>query len=165
MRANLRGLDVLVPEDLLDETDIGSVLVHVRSHAVPQEMAGSHLAGLRSHDVLPRRPRQMIAAERFALGGQEHCEVVRFERELGPRFRDVFLEPRRRAFPNRHVAIFLAFALAHHDQPTVALQIEQFQIHDLQTAQPGCIDHSGQRLKSRKFNSQKIPNMARARKM
>jgi hypothetical protein len=82
-------------------SDIGSVLVHVRSHAVPQEMAGSHLAGLRSHDVLPHRPRQMIAAERFALGGQEHCEVVRLERELGPRFRDVFLGPRRRAFSNR----------------------------------------------------------------
>jgi hypothetical protein len=65
VRVNLRGLHVLVPEDLLDETDIGSVLVHVRSHAVPKAMAGSHLAGLCSHDVLPHRPRQMIAAERF----------------------------------------------------------------------------------------------------
>ena len=51
VRVNLRGLDVLVPEDLLDETDVGSVLVHVRRHAVPQEMAGSHLADLRGHDV------------------------------------------------------------------------------------------------------------------
>ena len=58
-----------------------------------------------------------------------------------PRFADVFLKPRRRAFSDRHVAVFLAFALAHHDQPTVELQIEQFQIHHLQTSQSGCIDH------------------------
>ncbi len=57
------------------------------------------------------------------------------------RFRDVFLKPRCRGFSNRNVAVFLALALAHHDQPTVELQIEQFQIHHLQTAQSGCIDH------------------------
>ena len=36
VRVNLRGLDVLVAEDLLDEADVGSVLVHVRRHAVAQ---------------------------------------------------------------------------------------------------------------------------------
>ena len=33
---NLRGLDVLVSEDLLDKTDVGPVLVHMRGHAVAQ---------------------------------------------------------------------------------------------------------------------------------
>ena len=33
---DLRGLDVLVAEDLLDEADVGAVLVHVRRHAVAQ---------------------------------------------------------------------------------------------------------------------------------
>ena len=61
----------------------------------------------------------MIAAERFTLRSQEHREVIGFERELGPRFANVFLKPRDRALADRHVAIFLAFTLAHHDQPTV----------------------------------------------
>ena len=62
-------------------------------------------------------------------------------RKLGPRFRDVLLKPCHRALSDRHVAVFLAFALAHHDQPAVELQIEQFQIHDFQPAQSAGVDH------------------------
>ena len=36
LRVNLRGLDVLVSEDLLYEADVRPVLVHVRRHAVAQ---------------------------------------------------------------------------------------------------------------------------------
>ena len=81
VRVNLR-LDVLVPEDHLDVADVGSVLVHVRRHAVPQEMARSDLAGLRGHDVYAHRPREMVAAERFALGGQKHRGVGVFGKDF-----------------------------------------------------------------------------------
>jgi len=40
LRVNLRGLDVLVAEDLLDKTDVGPVLMHVGRHAVAKQMAG-----------------------------------------------------------------------------------------------------------------------------
>ena len=83
LRVNLCGLDVLVAEDLLDVTDIGSVLVHVRRHAVPQEMARPHFAELRGLDMLPHHPRQMIAADRLAFGREKHREVVGIKRKLG----------------------------------------------------------------------------------
>ena len=67
VRVNLRGLDVLVPEDLLDVTDVGPVLVHVRGHAVAQQVTSSHLAGFCGHDVNAHRPRQVIAAERLTV--------------------------------------------------------------------------------------------------
>ena len=96
------------------------------------------LADLRRHDVTAHRPRQMIAAERFALGSQEHREVVRLERELGPRLADVFLSHADRPLADRHVAVFLALALADQDQAPVQLQIEEFQLDDFQPAQSGC---------------------------
>ena len=55
--------------------------------------------------------------------------------------RDVLVQPCRRALADRHVAVFLALALAHHDQATVKLKIEQFQIDDFQPPQSGRIDH------------------------
>jgi hypothetical protein len=96
---------------------MSAVLPHVRRHAVAQEMAGSHLAGLRGHDVDAHRPREMVAAERFALGGQEHREVVRSDGNRWPCLRDVLLKPCRRALTNRHVAVFLALALATTTSP------------------------------------------------
>ena len=50
-------------------------------------------------------------------------------------------EPRCCAFADGHVAVFLAFALAHYDQPTVKLKIEQFQIHHFDASQSGGVDH------------------------
>jgi len=49
VRIDLRGLDVFVAEDLLDEADVGAVLVHVRRHAVPQQMTGPGLGGWPTH--------------------------------------------------------------------------------------------------------------------
>ena len=67
--------------------DVGSVLVHVRRHGVAQQVARAHLAEFGGLDVLPHRPRQMIAVEGFAFGGQEHRQIVGVERELGPHLR------------------------------------------------------------------------------
>ena len=67
VRVDLRGLDVLVSQDHLNVPDVGPVLVHVRGHAVPQEMTRANLADLRGHDVNAHRPREMVAAERFTV--------------------------------------------------------------------------------------------------
>jgi hypothetical protein len=56
-------------------------------------MTRSHLAHLRGHDVLAHRPREMIAAERFTVCGQEHREVVGLDGQPWPRFADIFLKP------------------------------------------------------------------------
>jgi hypothetical protein len=56
-----------VAEDLLDEPDVGAVLVHVRRHRVAQQVTRPGLAEFRRDDALKHRPRQMIAAERLTL--------------------------------------------------------------------------------------------------
>src|ERR1700691_6221510 len=104
-------------------------------------MAGPSLAQLRRRDTVTDGPRQMIAAERLAVRCKEHREVVRLDGELGPRFGDVLLKPRRRPLSDRHVSVLLAFALANQDQATVQRQVEEFQMDHLQTAQAGCIEH------------------------
>ncbi len=83
---------------------------HVCRHRVPHEMARSDLSDFRGHDVNAHRPRQMVAAERFALGCEEHREIVRLDSELRTRFAHVFFYPRYRSLGNRRVAVFLALA-------------------------------------------------------
>ena len=105
LRINLRGLDVFVSEDLLDKTDVGSVLVHVRRHAVAQQVAGSALAGLRRADAFLDHVGQMVAAERLAVRREERREVVRLDGKLGPGLGDVLAQPRGGALADGHVSV------------------------------------------------------------
>jgi hypothetical protein len=95
VRVNLRGLDVLVSEHLLDIADVRAAFEHVRRHRVPHQMTRAYLADIRGHEVKAHCPRQMVAAERFALGRQKHGHVVRLDGKLGPRFVNVLFYPRR----------------------------------------------------------------------
>lgn len=60
---DLRRLDIGVTKDLLDDPDVGSVLVHQRRHRVTKKMACSGLAQLCVCDVFARDPSQLIAAD------------------------------------------------------------------------------------------------------
>lgn len=124
LRTDLRGLDVFVAEDLLDEADIGAALVHVCCHAVPQQVAGSGVANVRGDDLLPHRPRQMIAAERLTLRCEEDGGVLRLDGELRSAFMDVFFEPCDGTIPDRVVAVFFALALPHQDEAAVERVVE-----------------------------------------
>ena len=61
----------------------------------------------------------MATAERLALGGQEHREVVRLDGQLRTALPDVLLEPRYRPLSDRHIAVLVALALANQDQAAV----------------------------------------------
>ena len=66
---DLRGLNVSVAKNLLNDSDIGSVLVHQRCHCVPKQVTSSTLAKLRILDVFPHDPSQLISADLAALSG------------------------------------------------------------------------------------------------
>ena len=89
LRIDLRRADIFVAEDRLDVPDVGPVFVHQRRHRVAQQVTRSGLPGARRDDAFPHRPRQMVAAERLILVGQEHAEVVRLDGEFWPRLFDV----------------------------------------------------------------------------
>ena len=54
---DLRGLQVLMSEHLLDEADVGSALVHQRRHRVAEQMAGAGLAQLGGVDPFLAHPK------------------------------------------------------------------------------------------------------------
>ena len=75
------------------------------------------LPSLRRLDALLDREAQMIAAERLALGREEHGHVVRLDGKLRTALPDVLLQPCYGPLADGHIAVLLALALADQDQP------------------------------------------------
>ena len=65
LRVNLRCREVGVSEQLLDESDVGSVLVHERSTGVPEQMARALLADFGGLHVIADKLRQSVRRERL----------------------------------------------------------------------------------------------------
>ena len=132
LRVDLRGGEIGVSEHLLDETDVGAAFEHQRRHRVPEQMARSGLAELRSEDVRAHRIAQVVPAERLALRREEHRAVIGFRHQLGPGFFEVLLRPRERTIADRDHAVFLSLALADEDRAALGVEIVEFQVDEFE---------------------------------
>ena len=91
LRVDLRGVQVFVAEYRLYVAYVRAALQHECCHCVAEQVARSHLACVRSDDVLAHGPRQVVATERFALRCEEHGSVVWFYDDLRAGFAHVFV--------------------------------------------------------------------------
>lgn len=101
-----------MPEDLLDETQIGAVLQHQRRHGVTQKVRASTFAQVRGLNVIVHHAAEMIAAERIAVLREEQRHVIGLDHQLRPDFAEIFFDPLDGPVTDRHVAVFLPLALA-----------------------------------------------------
>lgn len=85
---DLRGLQLHMAEDFLNEPDVGPVLVHQRSHRVPEQVTGPGLAQLRRADDLfkadKRRLHQgpRVTTLNFEAGYMQSFLIARAEKSM-----------------------------------------------------------------------------------
>ncbi len=67
LRVDLGSLDVSMAENLLNHSDVGSVLVHQRCHRVTEQVTRTEFTEICVPDVLANNPRQLVAADLSSL--------------------------------------------------------------------------------------------------
>jgi hypothetical protein len=75
------------------------------------------LADLGRGHVVAHQVRESVRREGFAGDGQKEHAGVGLDDELRPPVREVLLDPGRCAIADRHHAVLLTLALAHHHGP------------------------------------------------
>ena len=116
-----RGFGFFVTEELLDEADIGSVVVHVGSTGVAKEMTTAGAADVGFLDEPGDHAREHVGVEGFAVAGQEQGALGVVQDETGSHFVKVAHQSCEGSFSDRHHAVFVSFALAHLDGLAIAV--------------------------------------------
>jgi len=106
---NRRGVEFLMPQQLLDEPDVRPVFQHVRRAGVPEQMARRHAP---RHLLDPRghHAGHDIRIERAAVAGQEQRLRARVQGQTRTHGLQVVFEPVNGACADGHDAVFFPFA-------------------------------------------------------
>jgi len=100
-------LQLLVAEQLLDETDVRAVLQHVRGATVPQRVATAFALQPGLLEPAAHHARDDIGIERLAVAGEEQRRRARVQAEPRAHFLEIAFEPHEGArdpgCPTEHV--------------------------------------------------------------
>ncbi len=141
MRVDLRGLQVRVPQHLLDKADVRAVVQHQRRHRVTEQVTRSGFAHIGLLDVFGYQAAQPIRRQRQTIWLDKDLLVVRLHHKAGADLCLVFLYPLDGPLANWHKAVFLAFALSHRQHTLACVQIGFLQIHQFHAADAGAVEH------------------------
>ncbi len=142
VEVTLRRDETFVAEHLLDAAQVRAVLEHVAGELVTEAVRGEERSDARARRVdlhlrfppaLGHRLARAIKEERGAVAG---TPVLPQQRAHGA---EVFSGPRERAFPERHDALGLAFALADGEQAFLGVEVidrHRAQFRDARRAAP-----------------------------
>ena len=137
---NLRGVEALVAEELLDEADVGAVLQHVRGARVAEQMARAHARHADGHERAAHERPEVARAQAFAVARQKQPVLARARLQPRPALGEVALDPVRGVAAERHDAILAALALAHPDGAERAVEIGHVEPRQLGAAQAGGVE-------------------------
>src|SRR4051794_7756995 len=129
---HLRGRERRVPEQLLDDAQIGSALQQVRRERVTEAM--------RVRNQAPQRRR----IEPPAAHGHEQ-RALAAAHELGPPVPQVLRDPPRRLLAERDDAVLGALPLAHVHELLLEVDVGDVERHRLGASQPRRVDELHQR--------------------
>jgi hypothetical protein len=129
------GVQLLVSEQLLDETDVGPVFQHVRGAGVAQDMAAPFpfqpgLAQPGGHHAA-----ENVGIESAAIAGQEKGLRARVQAEARADFPQVTLDPLQGPQAHGDNAVFPAFAKDAQRAP-LGVEVGLLQLAKLGSAQP-----------------------------
>ena len=120
-------------EQNLDRADVGAGFEEVGGKAVAQGVDGDRLAELGRHPSVAAGPLQHAPIERAAL------VLARKQPMRGPDFPPVGAQDNEQLRREHDVAISAALALFNPDQHAAAVDVGDFQMHDLGYSEPGGI--------------------------
>jgi len=124
-----------MPQELLDEADVGSALQHVRRAGVAQKMAGTALFKPSASHPARDHAREDIRVKRPAVARQKERGCPHVDKEAPPHLAHVALHPQGRARPQRGDAVFVPLALAHRDGAALRVHVGAFQAAEFAAAQ------------------------------
>jgi len=135
------GVDLLVPEQLLDATDIGPALEHVGGSGMPQQIATALLGNTRLLHPFGDTARDNVRIERVPVAGGEQGLRAHVQAKPWAGFAQITFDPRYGSFPHRHHAVLLALALPDGERAPGRIQVRQLQPTQLSPAHPGRVKH------------------------
>src|SRR5467141_2822565 len=110
MRVNLRGADVGMSQQFLDDTQIRAMLQQMRGKAVAQHMESDVPADPRmTHTLLDAEPK-CDSRKRRASPGQKHIRWRALLHQLRASRLKVMFDSGNRLPPDRHNALLIPFA-------------------------------------------------------
>jgi len=124
---NLRGLESLVAEELLDKADVAPAFEHVGGAAVAKEMATAAPPDVGGLDVFRDSAAEHIRVEGLSVARQKQRSRLRPENEQGPHVDQIPFESEQGAFAHRNDAVLATLALAHLGGATFLVDRGEFQ--------------------------------------
>jgi len=131
------GVEFLVAEQLLDETDVRAVFQHVGGAGMTQRMATAFAFQPGLFEPGRDHARDHIGVERATVASQEQRLGAGVQAEPWTHFLLVTFEPCNGARTHGNHAIFFAFALANVQRAALGVQIGQIEAAKLGAAQAG----------------------------
>ena len=126
-----------MPQELLDVPDVGAALEQMGGAGVAEEMRPALPADAGALDVAGDLAPQGVGVEGLAVAGEEERGPGRADDEQGADVVEVLLQPGQGARSDGHDAVLAPLAQADVQQPALALQVGEFQAHQLGAADAG----------------------------
>jgi hypothetical protein len=134
------GIESRVAEELLDDSDVGPVFVHVGGATVPQEVAASGLGDPCGFDRFGDSVAEVAGAEPFAVSAEKEGLLAHFEEEFRAGAFEVFLQPMKRSFSDGKEAVFVPFSFSDEEGLAGRIEVAEVQVGEFASPRAGGVE-------------------------
>jgi len=134
------GIESSVAEELLDDSDVGSVFVHVGGATVPQKVAASGLGDACGFDRFGDPVAEVAGAEPFAVSAEEEGLLAHFEEEFGTGAFEVFLKPMKGGSSDGKEAVFAALPFSDEEGLAGGIEVAEVEVGEFASPCTGGVE-------------------------